>query len=92
MCARYRPSNEKLDTKQRGGGRKFSYARKSNLSRDHIKKATRLTSCERGKEDEQAAKEAKKMNKLKDYAARVQTRAMADMAIATLKKVAILED
>jgi hypothetical protein len=32
------------------------------------------------------------MNKLKDYATRVQTRAMVDMAIATLKKVATLED
>jgi len=37
-------------------------------------------------------KEAKKMNKLKDYVARVQSRAMTDMATITLRKVAILED
>jgi hypothetical protein len=54
MCPKHCPSNEKLDTKQRGRGRKFSYTRESNLSRDHIKKATRFTSCGRGKEDEQA--------------------------------------
>jgi len=54
MCARHRPSNEKLNTKQRGGGRKFSYTRESKLSRDHIKKATRFKSYKRSKEDEQA--------------------------------------
>lgn len=32
------------------------------------------------------------MNKLKDYAVRVQMHAMADMATTTLKKVAILKD
>jgi len=52
-CAKHYPSKEKLNTKPRGGGRKFSYTRESNLSRDHIKKATSYKSCERGKEDEQ---------------------------------------
>jgi hypothetical protein len=32
------------------------------------------------------------MNKLKDYAVKVQMHAMANMASATLKKVAIFED
>jgi hypothetical protein len=81
-CAKHYPSKEKLDTEQRGGGRKFSYTRESNLSRDHIKKATRYKSCER----------AKKMNKLKDYATRVQMCVMTDLATTTLRKVAILQD
>jgi hypothetical protein len=79
MCAKHHPSNEKLDTKQKGGGRNFSSTRESNLFKDHSEKVQKL---QKRQKNEQA----------ENYATKVQAHATSNMVATTLRKVAILED